>query len=251
MANFRRRFPRKGPLPFRYVFVITFIIFILVTFQGLWIINKGIQPTLMAIAEQKTRQIATLAINEAVNKKIAEDLDIENLVVIEKSEEGRVASIGWNPTIMQRVLRETTKNVQDYLSDIEKGKVPTPGVPSDVEIETTDPNKKGVVVEIPLGLATNNVLLSNLGPVVPVRFRVIGNVNSDVTKNITEVGINNYLIELYIHVEVNVQVTIPFETNTAIVSTDVPIDIRAIQGEVPYFYNSGEGGEPSIEAPLP
>ncbi|MCD8502072.1 MAG: hypothetical protein LRY71_10840 [Bacillaceae bacterium] len=66
----RRRFlPRKGPLPFRYVFLISFIIFCVMTVQGLYLVERGIRPTLLDIAQTETQRIATLAINDAVSKK--------------------------------------------------------------------------------------------------------------------------------------------------------------------------------------
>ncbi len=248
MAKFRRRFPRRGPLPFRTVFIITFVIFTLFTFQGLWIINKGIEPTLMSIAESKAEQFATLAINEALREKIAEsDQQIEDLVFVEKSEDGRVSTIGWNTAQIRSFLWESTQVVQDYLHAIERGEIP----PSRLSGEHVTTDHRGVIAEIPLGQATGNVLLANLGPKIPVRFSMVGEVNTDVTDEMTKHGINNVLIKLFVHVVVKIQVIIPFESKVITVSTNIPIDIRNIQGEVPYFYNSGEGGEPSIEAPLP
>ncbi|HHY71788.1 MAG TPA: sporulation protein YunB [Bacillus bacterium] len=251
MVKFRRRYSRKGPLPFQAVFIITFIIFALFTFQGLWIINKGIQPTLMSIAESRAEQFATQAINEALKKKIAEDNEqIDDLVIVEKAEDGRISTIGWNTAAMRNFLWDSTQTVQDYLHAIEKGEVP-PTHFSEEQPVTVPPNRKGIIAEIPLGQASGNVLLANLGPVIPVRFSMVGEVNSDVIKKVTEHGINNVLIELFIHVKVKLKVIIPFESKMITVTTNIPIDIRNIQGEVPYFYNSGEGGKPSIEVPLP
>ncbi len=205
----------------------------------------------MSIAESKTHQIATMAINEAVYNKLLEDENIEELVIIEKSEDGRVSTIGWNTAVMRSFLKEVTNTVQTYLHDIEEGIVPPPALSPDEGQVPSKSKQKGVIVEIPLGQATQNVLLANLGPVVPVRLSVVGDVNTDVVKNLTEWGINNMLLELFILVEVNVRVTIPFESSTVKVSTQIPLDIRGIHSEVPYFYNTGEGGEASIEAPLP
>ncbi|WP_230474393.1 sporulation protein YunB [Calidifontibacillus erzurumensis] len=245
----RRRFPRRGPLPLRTVIIITLVIFLLFTFQGLWIINKGIQPTLMNIAVTRAHQFGTLAINEALRKKISEsEAQIDDLVIIEKSEDGRVATVGWNSVVMRNFLWEATQTVQNYLNAIEKGEIPPSSALAD-EIESFKGG--GIIAEIPLGQTTGNVFLANLGPVIPVRFSMVGDVNADIIKQVTEHGINNVLIELFIHVTVNMQVIIPFESSTVTVTTDIPIDIRNIQGEVPYFYNTGEGGEPSIEAPLP
>ncbi|WP_458412012.1 sporulation protein YunB [Schinkia sp. CFF1] len=251
MAKFRRRYSRRGPLPFRVVLVLTFIIFVFFTFQGLWIINKGIQPTLMSIAESKAEQFATLAINEALRKKIAEDTEkIDELVLVEKSEDGRISTIGWNTSAMRTFLWDTTQTVQDYLHAVEKGEIPPSQFYSDQQVPAQN-QKKGIIAEIPLGQSSGNVLLANLGPIIPVRFTMVGEVNSDVIKKVTEHGINNVLIELFIHIKVKLKVIIPFESKMTTVTTNIPIDIRNIQGEVPYFYNSGEGGNPSIEAPLP
>lgn len=223
----------------------------LFTFQGLWIINKGIQPTLMNIAESRAQQFATLAINEALREKISQGNEqIEDLVIIEKSEDGRVSTIGWNTASMRNFQRASTQIVQDYLYSIQRGEIPQSSLSTNQQISKGN-NKNGIIAEIPLGQATGNVLLANLGPVIPVRFSMVGDVNSDVIKKVTEHGINNVLIELFVNVNVNLQVIIPFESKVTTVSTNIPIDIRNIQGEVPYFYNSGEGGEPSIEAPLP
>lgn len=69
-------------------------------------------------------------------------------------------------------------------------------------------------------------------------------------KTIQPFGINNALVEIAVHIEVNVQVVIPFATKPATVSTDIPIAMRIIQGEVPNFYNNGGNSDPSFEIPL-
>lgn len=244
------RFPRKGPLPFRYVFLFTFLIFILFTFQGLWLVNKGIQPTLMDIAKIETRRLATLAINDAVNKKMAEEINPGELVFIQKDENGQIAGIGWNATIVNSLLAQVTNRVQQNLKKIEEGKTAELGLAGDVEIQQ-DQETSGIIKRIPLGQATNNALLANLGPKIPVRLMAVGDVQSTFNKKITDYGINNTLVEISVKVTVSMQVVIPFATETATVSTNIPVDIRLIQGDVPYFYNSGDGGmTPSFSAPI-
>jgi sporulation protein YunB len=249
LMRFRRRLPRRrGPLPFRYVFIISFIIFILLTVQGLWIIEKGIKPALLSIAETRVNQIATSAINDAINKQIAERIDVEELTVIEKDNNGMITSVDFNPKVVTRVLSEATIRVQNNLRRVENGELDQLGMIDDVEIERdmSEPRPPGIVHNIPLGQATKNTLLANLGPKVPVRFTPIGSVKSDVVKKITEYGINNALLEISIHIEVSVKVVIPFATDTAIVKTDIPVAVRIIQGGVPQFYNNGSSNSPTM-----
>ncbi|WP_043964978.1 sporulation protein YunB [Anoxybacillus thermarum] len=239
---------RRKPLPIRYIFLITFIFFIISTVASLWFINRGIEPTLMAIAEKETRRLANLVINNAINQQIAEDdFRVENFIKIEKDEHGKISAIDFNATVVNRVLAKTTNRVQRNLKAASEGKLSALEFP-DVQIETE--KEQGIVYYIPLGQATNNVLLGNLGPHIPVRFYVIGDVHSDVNKNIRPFGINNALIEIAIHIEVNVQIIIPFATKTATIQNDIPVAIQIIQGEVPQFYNQGGEGNTSIEIPV-
>ncbi|SEB07917.1 sporulation protein YunB [Thalassobacillus cyri] len=246
-----------GPPSMASIFIVTFIFFIFFTFLSLWIINRGITPTLIEIAETKTQQFGRDAILEAVSKRIADDLSFEDLVKMEKDESGNIVYMGWNSVVVNRVLRNTTFRVQNYLKQMERGEAPDPGTPLDVPLEEEeeetpeDKRQSPTLVEIPIGQATNNVLLANLGPRVPVQFEVIGYVQSNVENKITEYGINAAMFELTIHIEVDVRIVIPFSTRTTVVTADIPVDQSTIMGEVPDFYNgSGSQKSPSFSLPM-
>ncbi|WP_078414201.1 sporulation protein YunB [Priestia abyssalis] len=250
MRRIRIKRPRKGPLPFRYVFLLTFVFFMLSTAAGIWMINRGIEPTLMSYAETQTKRIASLVISKAINKKVAEELDANELIKIETDDKGEIATIDINTAIVNRVLAQTTHLVQANLKEAEKGNLAMLEIPTDIEIETDEKlRQQGIVYQIPLGQATNNALLGNLGPLIPVKFNAIGDVRSDAKEVIEPFGINNALIKVFIEVEVNVQVIIPFATRVATVKTNIPVAMRVIQGKVPDFYNSGGDSSPSIEIP--
>lgn len=248
MKTFRTNRPRsrkkKGPLPFRYVLMISFIIFVILTIQGLIIVEEGIRPTLIAIAKTETQRIGTLAINDAISREILEDSEMEKLVDIEQDDQGKVMHVQYNPVIYNRVLQETTRRVQNYLNDIEQGKVKDIHIPSKVNeaAEGATFSEDGIIHMIPLGQATNNALLAHLGPRVPVRLSAIGAVKSQLKENVVHVGINNTYMSVSVDIEVDVKVVIPFATDTEIVRTSIPVAMVYIPGEVPDFY-SGAGGE--------
>jgi sporulation protein YunB len=240
---------RKGPLPFRYVFLLSFVIFMFSTAFGLWIINKGIQPTLIAYAESKTEQIATLVINKAVNQKIAEDLDVNELIITEQDSNEKITLIKFNPTIVTRVLSETTNVVQRSLNEVEDGNLNALEFISDIEIKTSEEAKaQGIIYEIPLGQATKNALLGNLGPKIPIRFMPIGEVSSDIVTSTKEFGINNAWLQVAVKIRVNIQIIVPFATKQKTVTTEIPIGMAVLPGDVPEFYNGGKDAvSPSIE----
>lgn len=212
---------------------------------------------MMEIAETKTKQFAMRAMNEAVSKRLADDLQYEDLVKIVRDENGEIVSMGWDPLVVNRVLRNATYRVQNYLKRLENGELTFENENSlDVEgenlelVETEEVSEHPSIVEIPLGQATNNSLLANLGPRVPVYFQFIGDVQPDIVQNITEYGINAAFVEIYIEMTVNVQVVIPFSTKTTTVQTDILVFSGLIHGDVPDFYSgSSSGDSPSISIP--
>lgn len=234
----------------------TFVVFICALILSVWVIDKGIEPTLIDIAEKKTSQFAREAINEAVSKRIVDDLQVEDLVQIETDNNGEIVSVGWNAVVVNRVLRNTTFRVQNYLKRIERGEI-TPedsldfDIDDDVVIQEDTVEEHWAIVRIPIGQATGNTLLANLGPQVPVHFSVVGDVQSDFRRKITEYGINNAMIELSINIQANVQIVIPFSTSTTVVETDIPVYVGVIPGKVPNFYSSGSDSSSDIDLAVP
>ncbi|WP_017726372.1 sporulation protein YunB [Halalkalibacterium ligniniphilum] len=241
----RRRRPirraRKGPLPFRYVLLISFVVFVLLTLQGLWIVEKGVKPTLMEIASLETQKISTTAINGAINDKVSKEIDINELYLFEKDENGEITSVQFNTNLYNEILSSATGHIQSYLAEVERESFVA-------EQNGTD---DGILYEIPLGRVTNNALLSQLGPGVPFHFTVIGDVRTDFKEKVEHVGINNTYITLSMEIELDIRVIIPFATEQQLVFANVPVGVLFISGPVPEFYMHGEGvTPPPIAVPM-
>jgi sporulation protein YunB len=214
------------------------------TAYSLWLINAIIEPTLVRIAETKTRQIAEHAIHDAVSKKIAEKLDMKELIIIHEKKSDETATYSFNSQIYNRLISDATVYIQQYLD-------------GNVEVESEDgipvnqnPDGKGLVYHIPLGLITNNALISHLGPEVPVRFELIGSVNSEISTKYKEIGINNAYLEIYMDILVKINVIIPSISKDMEIENSVKIGDLFIEGKVPQFYNSGgTGSAPAVIMP--
>ncbi|RBW71277.1 sporulation protein YunB [Bacillus taeanensis] len=255
VRKFKRLRRRRGPLPFRHVFVLSFFIFAVLTVQGLWIVEKGIEPTLMRYAETKTRQIAEKAINDAISKKVvSEDMDMSELIITHRIEGSDQVGFSFNQQVNNRILSEATNRVQKHLDLIEEGnldelKAFLESEDLELEFEETE-SGTGLIYWIPLGAATNNALLSNLGPLVPIRFQFIGDVQSGMETKATSVGINNTYLEVLLNLSVDVNLVLPFSTKTAPISTTVRVGDLFLPGKVPDVYYQGQGGTappPSIK----
>lgn len=253
MLRKKLRFNRKGIAPpARKTLMITFVLFALFILLSLWIIDKGIKPPLEEIAEQKTIEFATRTINAAV--KSTENMNFDDLVDINYDNDGIVATIGWSSSTVNTALRTATERAEYFLYGMNKGQTIDLDDPDLKPVEFGDSvgdlaSKDPTVVEIPLGQATRNTVLANLGPKIPVHFELVGSLQSDIVHEIKEFGVNAALIEIYIPVTVNVQIVIPFSTSTAELTTKVFIDSRVIMGKVPEFYSDGGESGTSISVP--
>ncbi|RFB15083.1 sporulation protein YunB [Bacillus sp. HNG] len=250
MAKYRRRLQprRKGPLPFRYVFLITIVFFIFSTLLGLFIINKAIEPALMAYAENETKKVAATVIKNAINQQINEEALVqEELSIVQTDETGKV--ISYNTQIVNKMATETLGNIEKYLKYVNEGDIQKLEYPN-LELEKDDATgQTGFVFKVPLGEASNNAILGNLGPEIPIRFHMVGFGETTPQGRIDEWGINNGWFQYNVLATVTMQVILPFSTGEVEIETIVPVINQNILHDVPEFYNNGSDSSPSIEIP--
>lgn len=239
---------KKGPLPFKHVLLLTILVFTLTTLGGLWIVDRKIEPTLMKYAESETTKIATLVINRAISEQVVSGMDTSDLIRYVPINGGSKTVIHYNADVLNKIKAETVSLIHANLNQAEQGKIASLEMPSDVE-RSEDSTHNGLTYYIPLGRATDNVLLANHGPAIPVHFTAIGDVVTDVVWEQKPLGINNTWIDASIKVVVKVQIIIPFATKVATVTEKIPIGGFLHEGEVPQFFNNGGAGVPAIELP--
>lgn len=195
---------------------------------------------LSSYAETATRKLVTTVINQSITHQVLSDEEIDKLFVIERNNNNDIKMIDFNSRMVTKFLNRITNLIETNLNKVEKGEI-------DDFFELTTLNKdysydklkKGIIYEIPLGAWTNNAFLSNIGPKVPAKLSIIGDVISSVTTNIKEYGINNALLEVGIKVEVSSMVNLPFFSKRIVITENVPIALKVIQGSIPNFYLDG------------
>ena len=217
--------------------IIILLLIVSSIFFSLYIINQKITPILMMYATKKSKTIANVVITQAVNDNIFSDMNKEELFSEVKDSNGNVTSTNFNPVIINTILNKVTFCVQDYLEKLESGKIKELNLSNNIMNEyDLKTSKQGVIYEIPSGVIFNNALVSNLGPKVPVKININGDVVSNIKTDVTDYGINNALIKVTINIKVYIQVVIPFKTKEVMVETDIPVIMQLIKGEVPSYY---------------
>jgi sporulation protein YunB len=244
----RKKFRRGKWVPLLIPAILIAIVFLI------YIVNMRLTPTYVDYAEVQTQKIASHVISQAISTRIANVLDVNDIIEHVPTETSNMVTTKFNTQIINRVLADTRNLVELHLAQAEAGNLDMLPLNDDIEY---DPEKMedqgGIVFFVPIGQATNIPLLGNLGPKIPIRFHVIGDVQANVSASIEEFGINNAYIEVNILLRVNVQIIVPLAAKTSVVEQKIPVAIGLVQGAVPHIFSSGDGGAgaPSFEVPVP
>lgn len=221
------------------VFIVLFIFVSIISFSFINYYSNKALPLLMTYAEAETKKLIILVINKAVTKQI-NNVDINDIFEVTYNNAGEVILVDFNSKRTSIALSTITSLVELNLRAIEEGKIDMLELPDNsLDAFNKELLDKGVILEVPLGVVSNSTLLSNLGPKVPVKLSIIGDVSSGFSTEVEEYGINNALIKLFIDVEVNARVVMPFMGEDISISASIPIAMKVIQGKIPEYYLNG------------
>ena len=249
-----QRFRKKRKILFKMKkrnFIILIIIGIILGIISVFnYINKKVTPLFLDLAESETEKLATLIINDAVGKQVSEGLKTDTLFDINKDASGSITSIDFNSATVNKLLTTITTSVELNLKYLEEGRVDLLNLPDSILVSYDEKDlKKGIIYKIPSGSIFNNTILSNIGPKIPVKLNLVGSITSNINTKTTNYGINNALIEVYVDLNVTLEVILPYTKRKTSVETSIPVALKMIQGSVPNFY-SGNSSSPSISIPI-
>jgi len=194
----------------------------------------------MEYAEIEAGRIARYIVNYAVTTENIKELKFNDLFIVEKNKNDEIQTVDFDSIVVNNVLNTITETVIKYFKAVEEGNLEIINLSEGFLINTdTNKLKEGIIAEIPMGIVTGNTILSNLGPKIPVKLSVAGQVESQIGTEVEYYGINNALITVYVNIDVSQQIYMPIATGRVVISQKIPIAIKMMQGVVPdcYFGN--------------
>lgn len=208
----KRRYKKRNNFIFLRIIIILAILIVLSILIFEYIDTK-IKPTLISVSEARARVIATQAVNNAINEKIAKDVDYTKLVSIRTDKNGKITMVQANTMEMNRIAAGTALAVQEKMREIG--------------------NKS---VQVPLGVIFGSQIFANAGPKINVGILPVGTVDVDFDTQFDRAGINQIRHKMYIIVKARVKVVAPLVSNTIEVVSHVPITEIVVVGDVPQSY---------------
>lgn len=216
-----------------FIFLVLFVVLFIRYYS-----NKS-RDVLISYAEAETKKLTILVINKAITKQMTDEWadDIFDIVYNDK---GEIVLIDFNSKNTSKILSTITSLIELNLRAIEEGKVDMLELPlNSLEDYDMDLLSKGIITYIPFGITTGSSLLSNLGPYIPVRLSLVGDVVTGFSTDVIEYGINNALIKLMIDVKVDTRVILPIVSEEVNVTASIPIAMKVVQGKIPDYYMNG------------
>lgn len=230
----RKHYNNRRIVLFR-IFLVGLILSIMVVFM----IGKKLNFYLMNYAKVEARKFATTIINKSINDAVSKKLEIDSLFNVVKNNSGDIQTIDFDPMVVNVVLREVVETIEVNLKNIEDGNLDNLDLSSYLSEGKIKKLKDGVICELPLGILTNNSLLANLGPSIPIRLQLIGEVTASINTKINNYGINNALVEVYATISLTESIILPLYARPIDIMVDIPLALKIIPGKVPSYYQNG------------
>ena len=167
-------------------------------------------------------QVATSKVNSTVNRIVAQaiedsvtsgDIRYEDLVTLDKDNEGRVTVVRSNMAAFNRLQAHILDIILERIS----------------QVSSRD-------LSIPAGNLTGLALLAGRGPRIVVRMESVGSSTAWFENDFVSAGINQTRHQIILHVNVSVSILLPGFTTATQVANEVTVAETIIVGDVPDTY---------------
>lgn len=210
MKNFR---PENRWKRLATVLILSLLVFLV----GFVVIQLRITPILTAMAESRAKNIASEAVNDAVQKVLCEkNISYENLVKITSSESGKISSVTVDSVKMNRLCAEIRAIITDTLNNLGTR-----------------------TISIPLGSLTGIDILSGRGPKLNIEITLSGSAVAGTKNDFQTAGINQTRHQMILEINTKIYVIMQSGNISSEITNSIVVAETVIVGEVPEIYSEG------------
>ncbi len=189
------------------------------------VLHVRVNPLVQELAQAKITDAASGVINRAVNQQIQQgDIQYENLVTLQRDNEGNITALTTNMREMNRLKTELLTLLDDEIYSIEDD-----------------------AISIPVGNLTGIQLLGGRGPVIPVKIVAVSSSDADFQGEFLDAGINQTIHRIMMDVSLELIILLPSGTITDRVTTEVCVAETVLLGPVPNSYAYLAPGEANVK----
>ena len=216
----------------KQLYLITFIIsVIIVTFFLFFTFNKKVSPKLSHVAKLEFSKIIN-AISS--NYQTIKNIPLDDLFIVNLNNKNEILTVDYKMEEIYKISNEVTK---EFLENINKASQNEYSMYLKNNLNYHQNNT--VLLMLPMGIVSDYVFLNNLGPRLPIVFHFVNTVFTNVKTKMTNYGINNALVEIYLEVNLKYELITPVDYQNQSLDFNILLGAKIINGTVPNWY-SGE-----------
>jgi len=231
-TNFKSKCKSNNLINLSRILFFTIILIISFTFFLLFKFSNRISKNIIEISEAELNKISYGFITDKINHDLLNKDTLNDILIITKNNNDEILYVDFNYDVAYQVLDSISSTLTKSFKEMEYG---------DIDIAYYDKNSSnktnGIVLNIPIGTVLKDNYFYNLGPKVPVKVNFVGTVLTNLETKITNYGLNNALVEVFVFIEFHNQIMAPFSTKDMTFKYDAVIASMMIEGKVPSFYN--------------
>lgn len=207
---------KKKPIIKKILF--TIVIIIVLSFNFLSFIGNKITP--------KVTSFAKVSLNHHI-KNVASNFkeytyNNKDILIPTYNNKNEVTSLAYDMKVVYEIAGAFTSNIKSSLKE-KNNDIPF----------ITETNNNKILFMIPIGALSNQALFTSMGPKIPVQIYFVDNVFTEIKTKVTDYGINNALIEIYLSINLTYEIVSPFVREQVTLNYNLPIDQKIITGVVP------------------
>lgn len=209
----------KERLKRKYYILITFLISLFLFIIIFSLYSKKLNP--------KLNDYIDFLVKDEIYKKVIKsnnfitNEEINDILYIDKNNSNEIVYLDYD-------IDKTYKLLNKYIESLKKD------------------NSKSKILTVPFFIASDNIIISSLGPKIKFKYEIIDNVKGKIKTKVTDFGVNNALIEMYFELEIGYLVVIPMNKKESVLRTEILISSKVINGKVPTFYGKNIFKESSV-----
>ncbi len=196
----------------RKLFILLLILLLICALLFIYF-QRNVTRVLISISEATMRASTTVAVNDAVYYTLSDGMRYEDLVSIERNQNGDITALAANALKINKIARDTASISQANLKNLSLNGIP-----------------------IPLGALTGIEAFAGLGPSIHFRIIPVSSVSCGFSSTFESVGINQTKHSIYLRVIADISIVMPSRTENFAVTTDVLVGESVIVGEIPDAY---------------
>lgn len=193
--------------------------------------NHNISPHLLSIAESSINKLNESILMQYRVSDVYQKIDLEDMILITKNNNGEIIAVDFQLESAYRALSLITNYLKQNLENKMVRQKILKFYNDDLSSELDS-----IILTIPMGMASDEIFLVNLGPRIPVKINYMGYLATSVRIKLEDYGINTILISLYIDCSITNEFIVPNIQKEINNGYSILLASKIIQGTVPDYY---------------